>query len=232
MKFKKEIFVTTIKLFFLSIIKQYFASLEKYKYIRFIKSRYLHTQQKMKLYIKYILSVQSKKEMKDQLDELGLHYGELERGELEITEDVNHDQLKQLKTGLINLGMELMDDKKALLVQNIKKVIIDIVQNADSQPKTNLSVYLSETLHYDYSYISSLFSEITGTTIEQYMINQKIERVKELLMIDEMNLTQISYLLNYSSVAHLSNQFKKVTGLTPSFFKYMKHRRMIMQDIG
>ena len=187
----------------------------------------------MKLYIKYILSVQCKKEMKDQLDELGLHYGELERGELEITEDVKHDQLEQLKTGLINLGVELMDDKKALLVQNIKKVIIDIIQNTDSQPKTNLSVYLSETLNYDYSYISSLFSEITGTTIEQFMINQKIERVKELLMIDEMNLTQISYLLNYSSVAHLSNQFKKVTGLTPTHFKQLKDKlRSPIEEIG
>ena len=100
------------------------------------------------------------------------------------------------------------------------------------QPKTNLSVYLSDKLNYDYPYLSGLFSEVTGVTIEQYTINQKIERVKELLIFDELNLTEISYLLNYSSVSHLSNQFKKVTGLTPSFFKYMKQRKMIIRDIG
>ena len=126
----------------------------------------------------------------------------------------------------------MVDDRKSNLVQKIKNVITETIQNTDVQLKTNFSVYLSEKLNYDYTYLSTLFSEMTGVTIEQYLISQRIERVKELLIYDEMNLTQISYLLNYSSVAHLSNQFKKVTGLTPSFFKYMKQRKMIIRDIG
>ncbi|HNX88184.1 MAG TPA: AraC family transcriptional regulator [Paludibacteraceae bacterium] len=186
----------------------------------------------MKLYIKYTLYVQCKKEMLEQLDQLGLHYGELEKGELEITEDVDYDQIVKLKTNLVNSGLELVDDRKSNLVQKIKNVITETIQNTDVQLKTNFSVYLSEKLNYDYTYLSTLFSEMTGVTIEQYLISQRIERVKELLIYDEMNLTQISYLLNYSSVAHLSNQFKKVTGLTPSFFKYMKQRKMIIRDIG
>ncbi len=170
--------------------------------------------------------------MLEQLDQLGLHYGELEKGELEITEDVDYDQIVKLKTNLVNSGLELVDDRKSNLVQKIKNVITETIQNTDVQLKTNFSVYLSEKLNYDYTYLSTLFSEMTGVTIEQYLISQRIERVKELLIYDEMNLTQISYLLNYSSVAHLSNQFKKVTGLTPSFFKYMKQRKMIIRDIG
>ncbi|MBP1663187.1 MAG: AraC family transcriptional regulator [Bacteroidetes bacterium] len=170
--------------------------------------------------------------MLEQLDQLGLHYGELEKGELEITEDVDYDQIEKLKTSLVNSGLELVDDRKTNIVQKIKNVITETIQNTDVQLKTNFSVYLSEKLNYEYTYLSTLFSEMTGVTIEQYLINQRIERVKELLIYDEMNLTQISYLLNYSSVAHLSNQFKKVTGLTPSFFKYMKHRKMIIRDIG
>ena len=191
-----------------------------------------HSNDSMKLYIKYTLYVQCKKEMLEQLDQLGLHYGELEKGELEITEDVDYDQIVKLKTNLVNSGLELVDDRKSNLVQKIKSVITETIQNTDVQLKTNFSVYLSEKLNYDYTYLSTLFSEMTGVTIEQYLISQRIERVKELLIYDEMNLTQISYLLNYSSVAHLSNQFKKVTGLTPSFFKYMKQRKMIIRDIG
>jgi len=191
-----------------------------------------HSNDSMKLYIKYTLYVQCKKEMLEQLDQLGLHYGELEKGELEITEDVDYDQIVKLKTNLVNSGLELVDDRKSNLVQKIKNVITETIQNTDVQLKTNFSVYLSEKLNYDYTYLSTLFSEMTGVTIEQYLISQRIERVKELLIYDEMNLTQISYLLNYSSVAHLSNQFKKVTGLTPSFFKYMKQRKMIIRDIG
>lgn len=191
-----------------------------------------HSNDSMKLYIKYTLYVQCKKEMLEQLDQLGLHYGELEKGELEITEDVDYDQIVKLKTNLVNSGLELVDDRKSNLVQKIKNVITETIQNTDVQLKTNFSVYISEKLNYDYTYLSTLFSEMTGVTIEQYLISQRIERVKELLIYDEMNLTQISYLLNYSSVAHLSNQFKKVTGLTPSFFKYMKQRKMIIRDIG
>ena len=177
----------------------------------------------MKLYIKYILNVRCKEAMRNELDKLGLHYNEMEIGEVEVREEINFEQLNQLKSGLTNAGLEVLDDKIALLIQSIKDVIINTIQNASEQPKINFSVYLSETLHYDYAYLSSLFSEVTGTTIQQFVINQKIERVKELLIYDKLTLTQISSLLDYSSVSHLSNQFKKVTGLTPSFFKNLRH---------
>jgi AraC-like DNA-binding protein len=118
-----------------------------------------------------------------------------------------------------------MDDKKAILIERIKNVIIEMVHYADEPPKTNFSDYLAEKLDYDYTYLSNLFSEVTGITIEHYIIAHKIERVKELLLYDELNLTEISYRLNYSSVAHLSHQFKKVTGLTPSYFKLLKHKK-------
>ncbi len=185
----------------------------------------------MRLHIKYTLCVRCKKEMLEQLDQLGLHYGEVEKGELEITEDISYKQLDVLKKGLTSSGLELIDDKKAMLVREIKNIIINSIRNTEFQLKTNLSAHLSETLHYDYSYISSLYKEITGTTIEQFMIYQKIERVKELLTYDDLNLTEISYMLNYSSVAHLSNQFKKVTGVTPTIFKYIINRSNIIQDM-
>jgi AraC-like DNA-binding protein len=122
-------------------------------------------------------------------------------------------------------GLELLDDKKAILIEKIKNVIIEMVHYTDELPKMNYSDYISEKLNHDYTYLSNIFSEVKGITIQQYIINHKIERVKELLLYDEMNLTEISYLLNYSSVAHLSNQFKKVTGLSPSFFKQLKQKR-------
>ncbi len=184
----------------------------------------------MKLHIKYILTVRCKKTLKDELDKLGLHYSEAEIGELEVSEVVYSEKLNQLKYGLTNAGLEVLDDKLALLIQNVKEVIISAIQKPDELPKINLSVYLSETLHYDYSYLSSLFSEITGTTIERFMINQKIERVKELIVHGKLTLTQISHQLNYSSLSHLSNQFKKVTGLTPSFFKKMNQHKMDVLD--
>jgi YesN/AraC family two-component response regulator len=140
-------------------------------------------------------------------------------------ETLSKEQREQLKKALLESGLELMDDQRAMLIEKIKNVIVEMVHYADERPKTNFSDYLSEKLNYDYTYLSNLFSEVAGTTIEHYIIAHKIEKVKELLLYDELNLTQISYKMNYSSVAHLSNQFKKVTGLSPSHFKLLRDKR-------
>ena len=165
--------------------------------------------------------------VKAELDNLGLAYGAIDLGEVEIKESITAEQNKKLKFALLKSGLELMDDRKAMLIERIKIFIVEMVHYSDELPKSKNSDYISEKLKYDYTYLANLFSEATGTTIENFIIIHKIERVKELLLYDELNLTQISYQLNYSSVAHLSNQFKKVTGLTPSYFKQLKHKRRV-----
>jgi AraC-like DNA-binding protein len=172
-----------------------------------------------------MVSLRCKMIVKSALDRLGVIYGSIELGEAEIKQGLTDVQRDQLKKFLANAGLELMDDKKAMLIEKIKNVIIEMVHYADEIPKTKNSNYISEKLQLDYTYLSNVFSEVTGITIEHFIINHKIEKVKELLLYDELNLTQISYQLNYSSVAHLSNQFKKVTGLTPSFFKKLKEKK-------
>ena len=172
-----------------------------------------------------MVSIRCKMVVKDELKKLGLHYISVDLGEVEVMENITAEQRDQIKKALLCSGLELMDDKKAILIEKIKNVIIEMVHYEDELPKTNFSDYLSEKLNYDYTYLSNIFSEVTGITIEHYIIAHKIERVKELLLYDELNLNEISYKLNYSSVAHLSNQFKKVTGLTPTFFKKLKHKR-------
>lgn len=179
----------------------------------------------MKLYIKYMVSLRCKMIVKEELKLLGLHYVNVTLGEVEIMETITDQQQDQLKVALLRSGLELMDDKKAMLIEKIKNVIVEMVHYADELPKTNFSHFLTEKLHYDYTYLSNLFSETEGITIEHYIIRHKIERVKELLIYDEFNLTQIAQLLHYSSVAHLSNQFKKITGLSPSFFKALKNKK-------
>lgn len=180
-----------------------------------------------------MVSIRCKMLVKDELKKLGLHFIMVELGEVEIMETLSGEQRVQLKQALLRSGLELMDDKKAVLIEKIKAVVIEMVHYADERPKENFSDYLSEKLHHDYTYLANLFSEVTGTTIEHYVIAHKIERVKELIIYDELNLTEISYKMNYSSVAHLSNQFKKVTGLSPSHFKKLKDkRRNPIEDIG
>ena len=179
----------------------------------------------MKLFIKYMVSIRCKMVVKSELDKLGLHYIKVNLGEVEIREDLTKEQHDQLKSELLKSGLELMDDKKAILIEKIKNIIIGMIHYADEPHPQNLSDYISEKLNHDYTYLANLFSEVTGITIEHYIIAHKIERVKELLLYQEYNLTEISYMLNYSSVAHLSNQFKKVTGLTPTFFKQLKNKR-------
>ncbi len=168
--------------------------------------------------------------VKTELKKLDLHYIVVDLGEVEIMETLTDEQRETLKSSLKLLGLELMDDKKAILIQRIKNVIIEMVHHSEEMPNIKFSNYLSEKLHHDYTYMANLFSEVQGTTIEQFIISHKIERIKELIIYDELNLTQISYKMNYSSVAHLSNQFKKVTGLTPSHFKNLKDRRRTSLD--
>jgi len=186
----------------------------------------------MKLHIKYMVSLRCKMVVKAELDALGLQHGVIELGEVEISGRLNAEQHEQLKGALLKSGLELMDDKKAMLIERVKNVIVEMVHYANERPKENFSDYLSEKLNYDYTYLANLFSEVTGITIEQHIIAHKIERAKELILYDELNLTEISYKLNYSSVAHLSNQFKKITGLTPSYFKQLKQkRRSTLEDV-
>lgn len=164
--------------------------------------------------------------VKAELNKLGLHYKVVELGEVEIEENITDEQKVRLKSALLQSGLELMDDKKSMLIEKIKNVIVELVHYEDEFPKTKNSDYISSKLNHNYTYLANLFSEATGTTIEHYIIIHKIERAKELIIYDELTLTQIAWKLNYSSVAHLSNQFKKITGLTPSYFKQLKSKRL------
>jgi len=171
--------------------------------------------------------------VKEELTKLGLHFIIVDLGEVEIMENISAEQLDQLQVALRISGLELMDDKKAILIERIKNVITEMVHHTDELPKMNYSDFISEKLQYDYTYLSNIFSEVKGITIQQFIIVHKIERAKELLLYDELNLTEISYKLHYSSVAHLSNQFKKVTGLTPSHYKQLKEKkRSPIEEIG
>jgi len=171
--------------------------------------------------------------VKEELKRLGLHFIVVDLGEVEIMENISVDQREMLKMGLLNSGLELMDDKRAVLIEKIINVITELVHYSDEMPKMNYSDYISQKLNYDYTYLSNLFSEVKGITLQQFIIIHKIERAKELLLYDELNLTEISHKLHYSSVAHLSNQFKKVTGLSPSHFKQLKDkRRSPIEEIG
>ena len=180
----------------------------------------------MKLYIKYMVSFRCKMLVKSKLDKLGLHYGSVDLGEVEIREDITDELRDQLKIALLQLGLELMDDPKAILVEKIKNTIVEMVHYKEGLPDVKNSVYISRALNHDYTYLSNLFSEVTCSTIEHYIIAHKIERVKELLLYNELNLSEIALKLNYSSLAHLSKQFKMVTGFTPSIFKKVKHKRL------
>lgn len=187
----------------------------------------------MKIYVKYMVSLRCKMVVKEELKKLGLHFIVVDLGEIEIMEDLSEHQRKELKTALLNSGLELMDDKRAVLIEKIINVIVEMIYYSDEMIKINYSDYIAEKLDYDYTYLSNLFSEVKGITIQQFIIMHKIEKVKELLLYDELNLTEISYRLQYSSVAHLSNQFKKITGLTPSQFKHLKIRhRTPIEEIG
>lgn len=171
--------------------------------------------------------------VKEELKKLGLHFVLVELGEVDIMEELTKEQRDQLNEGLRSSGLELMDNKRAVLIERINNVITEMIHHSEEMPKVNYSDFIAEKLGYDYTYLSNTFSEVKGITIQQFIILHKIERVKELLLYEELNLTEISYKMHYSSVAHLSNQFKKVTGLTPSAFKQLKdHRRSPIEDVG
>ncbi|MDP3929795.1 MAG: helix-turn-helix domain-containing protein [Bacteroidia bacterium] len=180
----------------------------------------------MKLYIKYMVSLRCKMMVKEELKKLGIHYVIVDLGMVEILEDITQEQHDILKINLLKSGLELLDNKRSILIEKIKGVIVEMIHYSDEVPRVNYSDFISEKLGYDYTYLSNIFSEVKGITIQQFIIIHKIERVKELLLYDELNLTEIAYLMHYSSVAHLSNQFKKITGLSPSFYKSLKEKRV------
>lgn len=173
-----------------------------------------------------MVSLRCKMVVKQELQKLGLHYTNVDLGTVEIVENITDSQKTLLRTNLKIYGLELLDNKRNIIIEKIKAVIIEMIHYSEQLPKVNYSDYISEKLGYDYTYLANTFSEVKGITIQQFIITNKIERVKELLMYDELNLTEISYKLHYSSVAHLSNQFKKVTGLTPTYFRGLKKKRL------
>lgn len=179
-----------------------------------------------------MVCIRCKMVVKEELAKLGLHYIVVELGEVDILENISVEQHEQFRAGLLKSGLELLDDKKSVLIQKIKNIIIELVHYSEEPLSLKFSEFLSQKLHYDYTYLANIFSEVQGITIEQFFISHKIERVKELLVYDQLNLTEIAYLMHYSSVAHLSAQFKKVTGLTPSHFKQIKKkRRNMLEDL-
>ncbi|MBE9467049.1 MAG: helix-turn-helix transcriptional regulator [Bacteroidetes bacterium] len=179
----------------------------------------------MKIYIKYMVSLRCKMLVKAELEKLGILYKTVELGIVDTLEDVDDEQVNKLKLNLHKSGLEILDDKKSILVEKIKSAIVELVHYTDDQIKVNLSDYLSEKLDYDYTYLANLFSEVKGTTIEKFYLSHKIEKVQELIMYDELTLSEIAYKMHYSSVAHLSNQFKKITGFSPSHFKELRNKR-------
>lgn len=178
-----------------------------------------------------MVSLRCKMIVKEELKKMGIRYVVVDLGTVEILEDITQLQHDELKTNLLKFGLELLEDKRSVLIDKIKNVIIEMIHFMDEVPKVNYSDYISEKLDYDYTYLSNIFSEVKGITIQQFIIIHKIERVKELLLYDELNLTEISYRLHYSSVAHLSNQFKKITGLSPSYYKSLKLKRRNLENM-
>lgn len=179
-----------------------------------------------------MVSIRCKMIVKSELSRLGLKYGEVNLGQVDLITPITEEQRLLLKARLLRTGLELMEDKRIILVERIKNIVVEMIHYSDEVPKTNFSDFLSDSLDYNYTYLADLFSEVTGMNIEHYIIINKIERVKELIIYNELSLTEISYKMNYSSVAYLSNQFKKITGLTPSFYKNLKEkRRSFLEDM-
>jgi AraC-like DNA-binding protein len=185
----------------------------------------------MKLYIKYMVSLRCKLKVQDELIAMGINATTIDLGVVELRKDLSAAQRKLLQENLLKSGLELLDDNKSILIERIRNIVTEMIHYSDEMPTKNYSEYISQKLDYDYTYLSNTFSEVKGITIQQFIILNKIERVKELLLYDELSLTEISYKLHYSSVAHLSNQFKKITGLTPSYFRKMKKTRNNLEGL-
>jgi len=173
-----------------------------------------------------MVSLRCKMVVHQELERLGIKNSVVDLGTVELLVDISSEQRQILKENLLKTGLEVLDDKKSILIEKIKNVVIEMIHYSDALPKENFSDYISEKLGYDYTYLANTFSEVKGMTLQHFIIINKVEKVKELLLYDELNLTEISYKLNYSSVAHLSNQFKKITGLSPSFYKQLKQKRL------
>ncbi|AQX10678.1 AraC family transcriptional regulator [Elizabethkingia ursingii] len=173
-----------------------------------------------------MVSLRCKMVVHQELENLGIKNAVVDLGTIELWDDISLLQRTMLKENLLKTGLELLDDKKSILIEKIKNVVTQMIHYTDEFPKENFSDYISEKLGYDYTYLANTFSEVKGITLQHFIIINKVEKIKELLLYDELNLTEISYKLNYSSVAHLSNQFKKITGLSPSFYKKLKLRRL------
>lgn len=185
----------------------------------------------MKLFIKYMVCLRCIMHVKAELKKLGIHFGAVELGSAEILSEINETLLAKLKINLLKSGLELLEDKKSILIEKIKHVIVEMIHYADDMPELNFSVYLSQKLQYDYAYLSNIFSEVQGINIRQYIIQHKIEKAKELLLYDNLNLSEIAFKLNYTSVSHLSRQFKKITGLSPTYFKKLKQKRNLSESL-
>lgn len=179
----------------------------------------------MKLYIKNMVCNRCILVVKNELEKIGVEPKNIILGEVTLDKELTAEEMKTFDTSLTQLGFELINDKKMRIIEKIKNIIINLVHYQDGEMKINLSEILSEELNQNYNHLSNLFTEVEGTTIEKYYIAQKIEKVKELLVYNELTLSEIAYRLNYSSVAYLSNQFKKVTGLTPSHFKKIGEKK-------
>lgn len=179
----------------------------------------------MKIFIQNMVSLCCKKVVAEELKKMDLHFTSLELGEVHLAKPINKEEKLRLKNILHEYGLELMEDKNAILVEKIVTTIVTMIHESEEFPNVNFSVFLTNQLNQDYPVLSSLFSKTKGITIEHFIILHKIERAKELIMYDELSLTEISYKLHYSSVAHLSNQFKKITGHTPTFFKKIKNKK-------
>ncbi|MFT2011516.1 helix-turn-helix domain-containing protein [Pontibacter sp. 13R65] len=186
----------------------------------------------MKLLIKYMVSNRCKTMVQEELSNLGLQseYVVIDLGMVDLHKDITDIQVEQLKEKLNIAGLELPDESKNKLIEKVKKLITDMINSSEEQPKVNYSVYISEKLGYNYNYLANIFSEVKGITIQQFIIIHKIEKAKELLFYDELNLTEIAHRLHYSSAAHLSSQFKKITGLSPSLYKQVKEKRESVLD--
>lgn len=182
----------------------------------------------MKIYIKHMICLRCEMVVKRELEKLGLTWKSVELGMAEIWEEISNEQLEILDTNLQKSGLELLSDKKKNLIEAIKNLIEEMIHSSDDRQNVKNSDYISQKLNHDYTYLSTTFSKATGMTIRQYIIEQKIERVKEMLLNDELTLTEIAHQLRYSSVAHLSNQFKNVTGLTPTYFVELKNMRKLI----
>lgn len=184
------------------------------------------------LYIKNMVCNRCIMVVRNELERHGYRVSSIKLGEANLDGEITPEDKKHIDDTLMSYGFQLIDDKKSRIIEKVKNVIIDLVHFQDNKTQTNLSDVLSEALHLDYNYLSNIFSEVEGTTIEKYFIAQKIERVKELLVYDELSLSEIAFRLNYSSVAHLSSQFKKVTGLTPSHFKQVgENKRKPLDEV-